>query len=104
MSEKPTPKPDWVALSQRPEFHSLLRSKTRFLIPGVIFFLVYYFSLLILNGYFPELMKKPVLGPVNGAYLFAMSQFFMSWILAFIYVRVAKRWDAQASEVIRDQV
>jgi uncharacterized membrane protein (DUF485 family) len=103
MTEKTTTKPDWDALAQRPLFYELLKSKTRFLVPSVIFFLVYYFSLLILNGYFPELMKKPILGKVNGAYLFALSQFFMSWILAFIYVKVAKHWDERAAQVIKDQ-
>ena len=38
-------------------------------------------------------MKTPVWGKVNLAYLFALSQFLMTWILCAAYVRVAKRWD-----------
>jgi uncharacterized membrane protein (DUF485 family) len=30
---------------------------------------------------------------VNIAYLFALSQFFMAWVLAFIYVVAAAGWD-----------
>ena len=33
------------------------------------------------------------LGDVNIAYLFALSQFFMAWVLAFIYVVAAAGWD-----------
>ncbi len=36
------------------------------------------------------------------AYVFALSQFFMAWIMAFVYVRVAAGWDKSAAEVIHD--
>ena len=57
------------------------------------FFVVYYFALPILVGYAPELMNKTVLGPVNLAYLFALSQFFMAWGIAWLYVRAARKFD-----------
>ena len=46
----------------------------------MVFFVVYYFALPVLVGYAPELMSRPVVGKVNIAYLFALSQFFMAWI------------------------
>ena len=55
----------------------------------MIFFIVYYFALPVLVGYARPLMEKRVLGPVNLAYLFALSQFFMAWIIAALYVRAA---------------
>jgi len=45
-------------------------------------------------------MKKKVWGEVNVAYVFALSQFFMAWIMAFLYVRVAAKWDKSAAAVI----
>ena len=48
----------------------------------MIFFVVYYFALPVLIGYARPFMEKRVLGPVNLAYLFALSQFFMAWIIA----------------------
>jgi uncharacterized membrane protein (DUF485 family) len=45
-------------------------------------------------------MKKKVLGDVNLAYLFALSQFFMAWILAFVYVGVAAGWDRKAAAIL----
>jgi uncharacterized membrane protein (DUF485 family) len=38
-------------------------------------------------------MERKVWGDVNIAYLFALSQFFMAWILAGIYVAAAAGWD-----------
>ncbi|MBM3876837.1 MAG: DUF485 domain-containing protein [Verrucomicrobia bacterium] len=81
------------------EFRSLLRAKAAFIVPAVLFFVIYYFALPVLVGWFPELMDKRV-GPVNVAYLFALSQFFMAWVLAYVYLRKAARFDGQAADVI----
>lgn len=99
MSEKPPV--NWDELEAKPEFRSLLGRKARFIVSATIFFMSYYLALPILVGYFPDLMKKQVLGKVNIAYLFALSQFLMAWIVAFIYVRKASRWDKEAAEVIK---
>ena len=64
--------------------------------------MTYYLALPILVGYAPELMKTKVFGEVNIAYLFALSQFFMAWAMAFVYVRVASKWDREAAAVIAD--
>ncbi len=98
----PTP-PDWEALSRKPGFHALLAAKKRFLIPCCAFFLIYYFALLYLVGWHPEAMKKPLIGKINGAYLFALSQFFMAWGMAWIYLRKAAVLDRMAAEIIRDE-
>lgn len=94
---------NWTELESRPAFHHLLARKARFIIPATIFFLAYYLALPVLVGYCPDLMKKKVWGEVNVAYVFALSQFFMAWIMAFIYVRVAAKWDKAAAEVIHGQ-
>jgi uncharacterized membrane protein (DUF485 family) len=91
---------NWEQLEAKPEFRSLLAHKARFIISATIFFLIYYLALPVLVGYFPEFMKTKVWGEVNIAYLFALSQFFMAWIMAFIYVRVAAKWDKEAAQVI----
>ena len=93
---------DWASLEAKPEFRELLRRKARFSVSATIFFVVYYFALLILVGWFPELMRKPVLGKINLAYLFALSQFFMAWGLAYIYTRKAAEWDKSAAAIIHN--
>jgi uncharacterized membrane protein (DUF485 family) len=92
---------DFHRVAQEPGFRSLLASKRRFIIPATICFVVYYFALIVLVGYEPDLMSTPVLGPVNLAYLFALSQFLVAWLLAGIYVRVASKWDERGKDVLR---
>ena len=91
---------DWSRVTQLPEFRAMVRAKLRFIVPAVIFFVVYYFALPVLVGYAPGLMSKRVIGVVNIAYLFALSQFFMAWIIAALYLRAAARFDKLEHEVI----
>jgi uncharacterized membrane protein (DUF485 family) len=91
---------DWETLAATPEFQALLRAKRRFIIPATIFFVVYYFALPVSVGYFPELMQKEIIGRINLAYLFALSQFIMAWVLAWLYLRAANRFDEQARELL----
>lgn len=90
---------DWDRVAAEPEFKELLASKRRFIVPMTVFFVVYYFALPVLVGYAPRLMETRVLG-LNLAYLFALSQFFMAWIVAALYVRAAGGWDKTARRVI----
>src|SRR3954468_13694559 len=94
---KPT---DWDVVAANSEFKALMRAKKRFILPATIFFVAYYFALPILVGYAPDFMATPVLGPVNIAYLFALSQFFVAWFIAYLYVRAAARFDQQGRDVL----
>jgi uncharacterized membrane protein (DUF485 family) len=92
--EGPVDAPDgeavhWEGLEQTDEFRQLVSARFRFVFPATIFFLVYYFLLPLGNGLAPDLMKTKVIGQVNIAYLFALSEFVMAWVLAYIYIRRA---------------
>lgn len=91
---------DWERVAALAEFKALLAAKVRFIAPATIFFVVYYFALPILVSYAPLLMETKVLGEVNLAYLFALSQFFMAWILAALYLRAAGRFDGMVKQVL----
>ena len=91
---------DWEKLAASDRFRNLLKAKKRFIVPAMIFFVVYYFALPVLIGYARPFMEKRVLGPVNLAYLFALSQFFMAWIIAALYVKAAARFDRMARDVV----
>ena len=98
----PTPsQPDWAAVERLPEFRALVRAKRAFLVPASIFFVVYYFALPALVGYWPEVMSTRVVGRVNLAYLFALSQFVMAWALMAAYVRRARHFDRMAGELVQ---
>ena len=103
MANNPSTPPDWEALSKRPDFRELIAAKKRFIIPCCLFFVVYYFLFLYLVGWHPEIMKKPVLGKVNWAYIYALSQFFMAWGLAWLYLRKSASLDRLAAEVIKHE-
>jgi uncharacterized membrane protein (DUF485 family) len=91
---------NWEKIEQSSGFRALLKAKRRFIIPAVIFFTLYYFALPVLVGYARPLMETRVFGVVNLAYLFALSQFFMAWIIAALYMRAAARFDRMSREVI----
>ena len=107
--QKPAPEPtddehvavaDWDRLAALAEFKALLAAKRRFIVPATVFFIVYYFALPVLVGYAPRLMAAKVFGVVNVAYLFALSQFFVAWIIALLYVRAASRFDTMARAIV----
>jgi uncharacterized membrane protein (DUF485 family) len=91
---------DWDSIAGSRKFKELLKAKARFIVPATIFFIIYFFALPILVGYAPGLMRTRVIGSINVAYLFALSQFFMAWVIALLYVRAAARHDRMASEII----
>lgn len=99
-----TPSGPWDKIAQHPGFAELKRAKLRFIIPATIFFMVYYMALPILVGFFPEVMKKAVWGKVNWAYLFALSQFVMTWIICGLYIRAARRWDKMNAELLNSVI
>src|SRR3982075_3343982 len=90
----------WEGLEETPEFKELVRARWRFVAPATVFFLAYYFALPLSNGLFPSVMRTEVIGHINLAYLFALSQFIVAWLLAFFYIRQATRvFDPLAEEV-----
>ena len=99
---RPLQPEDWDRIAVTEKFQRLLREKRRFVIPATLFFIVYYFALPVLVGYFPTLMSRRVLGPLNIAYVFALSQFVMAWTIAWLYVRAAERFDKLALQLKND--
>jgi uncharacterized membrane protein (DUF485 family) len=104
-SEPPTPSANasvWNRVAQTDDFKKLLAAKKAFVLPATIFFILYYFALPISVGYFPAFVQRKVWGPVNIAYLFALSQFIVAWVIAYLYVRAARGFDSRAAAVIKD--
>jgi uncharacterized membrane protein (DUF485 family) len=90
---------DWDAIAAHADFKKLLADRAAFILPATIFFLIYYFALPVLVGWWPDLMKTKI-GGANLAYLFALSQFFMAWIVAGFYVVRAAGWDREAADLL----
>ncbi len=93
----------WEGLEETTEFKELVRARWRFVAPATIFFLVYYFALPLSNGLFPSFMRTEVIGHINIAYLFALSEFVMAWVLAYFYIRQATRVFDPLAEKVRQR-
>jgi len=89
----------WNKIAESKEFKDLMATKKVFIVPAFIFFIVYYFALPVLVGYAPQFMATKV-GYVNLAYLFALSQFFVAWIIAGLYVKAANDFDRLAKDIL----
>jgi uncharacterized membrane protein (DUF485 family) len=93
----------WQEIAASADFKQLVRAKLRMILPATLFFIAYYFALPVLVGYAPRLMERKIVGDVNLAYLFALSQFFVAWIIAALYVRAAGRFDAMAKKITQGE-
>jgi uncharacterized membrane protein (DUF485 family) len=95
-----TAAPQWDRIAASQKFQDLMATKKMFIVPAFIFFVVYYFALPVLVGYAPHFMATKVWGQVNIAYLFALSQFFVAWIIAGLYVKAANDFDRLSRDII----
>ena len=88
------------AVGKDPEMIELERRHRRFVWPATIFFLIYYMALNILAGTSPGLMGTKLFGEFTFGYLFALSQFVMAFVVAWVYSRWAKsRIDPLATDL-----
>jgi uncharacterized membrane protein (DUF485 family) len=93
----------WDKIAESQDFRDLMATKKIFIVPAFIFFVVYYFALPVLVGYAPHFMSTRV-GWVNLAYLFALSQFFVAWLIAGLYVRAANEFDRLSKDIVDNAV
>jgi uncharacterized membrane protein (DUF485 family) len=82
---------NWEDISRSPEFLLLYRRRRRIQLGLLWAALLYYFALPIGAGYFPEVFRIQVFGPVNVGLLFALSQFLVAAIVAIAYARISAR-------------
>lgn len=93
---------NWDRIHGLPAYRQMIARRTRTVVAMTVFFLAYYFALPILVGYWPELMARKVWGYVNLAYLFAFSQFLMTWAVAYAYMRHADRCDRMSDAILAE--
>jgi len=96
---------EWHAIERSPEFRELTRQKRSFVVPATIFFLAWYVGFIFLTGYAPDFMGREfITDGLTVGYALALSQFVMTWVLGWMYMRRANRiWDPLAARV-RDSV
>jgi uncharacterized membrane protein (DUF485 family) len=88
------------AVGKDAEMVELEHRHTRFVWPATVFFLIYYMALNILAGTSPGLMGRKLVGEFTFGYLFALSQFVMAFVVAWVYSRwAASRMDPLATDL-----
>jgi uncharacterized membrane protein (DUF485 family) len=97
-------KEDWAAIARNPKFVEIHRRKAYFLFGWWIFSTVYYFCLPIGAGSLTGLWSVKVIGNINFGYLFALSQFFVSWALAIYYAIWANKVSDRLTNELLDEL
>ena len=93
----------WKNAVSLPAFRELMAAKKKLLVPMVLMYFGLFMGMTLLAGYAKEFMTQKISGAFNVAYLLVLGCYFMCWIMAVIYVRVANRdFDAMASRAVRD--
>ncbi|AEI45084.1 DUF485 domain-containing protein [Paenibacillus mucilaginosus] len=88
----------YADIARTPKFQDLMARKKKFLLPMSLFFLAYYFTLPILTSY-SKVLNQPAFGPVTWAWIFAFSQFIMTWVLCILYSRKSADYDRMIEEI-----
>ena len=91
---------DWAGIANSEEFKNLMSVKKTFIVPALVFFFSYFLSLAVLVGYAPQLSAIRVVGTINVAYLFALSQFAVGWIIASLYLLASSRFDRLTKDIL----
>jgi uncharacterized membrane protein (DUF485 family) len=91
---------DWSAIANSKAFKNLIAIKKTFIVPAFAVFLLNYLALAVLVGYAPKLASTRVIGTVTIAYLFALSQFAVGWLIASLYLVAAAKFDALTVDIL----
>lgn len=82
---------NWIAAERSPEFRALIKKRRRFVLPATIFFFAWYFGFIILAGYAEDFMGQSVYEGLTVGYVLALTQFVMTWVLGWMYLKRADR-------------
>jgi uncharacterized membrane protein (DUF485 family) len=82
-------------ITEATAFKELVSRKRAFLVPTVIFVLLFFIMLPILS-IFTDVLDGKAIGAISWAYVYAFAQFFLAWVVTFVYWRKADRWDELA--------
>ena len=86
---------EYSGIAETEAFKELVRRKRAFLVPTVVFVLLFFIMLPILS-IFTDVLDGKVIGAISWAYLYAFAQFFLAWIVTFLYWGEASRFDELA--------
>jgi uncharacterized membrane protein (DUF485 family) len=83
--------PDWLAIERSPEFKDLVQERRGFLVPATIVFLVGAIGYLLLAAFVPGVMGWQITDGLPFAWIAAITQVLLTWVLTWAYLRKADR-------------
>ncbi|OZU87557.1 hypothetical protein CIL03_15810 [Virgibacillus indicus] len=87
------------------KFQKLMQEKKRFLIPALIFLLVFYFMLPLSLIFLPEAMNgTSFVAGITWGWLYAFLQLPMTWIMVWAYHIKSKRFDRLVEEIKQEEL
>ena len=84
--DRPRGDTDWEEIERSPEFQELVRKRKSFVVPGTIFFLVWYMGFILLVAYAEDFMSERVYEGLTVGYCLALTQFVMVLVLGLLYL------------------
>ena len=94
---------DYEAIESSPEFQELVAKRRAFVLPGTIFFLVWYTGFILLAAYAEGFMSDRVYQGLTVGYCLALTQFLMVLVLGLMYLKRANgTYDPLAAKAIED--
>jgi len=94
---------DFEKIINTPEFKNLVKKKSNFSRPYIIFFFVAFFTLPILTSY-TNILENDAIGHMTWTWVYSFAIFIMVWVLTSIYMNKAKEFDKDVDEIIKTHV
>src|SRR5690625_1203966 len=88
---------------QTDEFKSLVKRKSKFTTPYVIFFFAVFFTLPILTSY-TSILEARAIGWMTWTWVYAFGIFIMVWVLTSIYMNKAKEFDKDVEDILKKYI
>jgi uncharacterized membrane protein (DUF485 family) len=82
---------DYLKIEESDQFLELQSRHRRFVFPLTAFFLLWYFSFVLMAAYAPQVMAIPVFGLINLGLLLGLAQVATTFIITMWYVSFANR-------------
>jgi len=99
---------DWLAIERSPEFKELVAVRRRIITPLTVIWLVVSIGYLILAAFVPTVMAWQVADGLPFAWLAAISQVVLTWVVTWSYLRkadhVIEPLEQRAAEVAERKV
>lgn len=100
-SESKRDESNWDPIAKSEEFKDLLALKKTFILPAFLIFFFYYFALPIAVGFAPKWMSVAIIGDVTLGFVFALSQFVIGGIIAWLYLGASNKFDALTRDILK---